>query len=271
VLKKSWLLLPPLIASMIGLGASPSQATGENWVVKNVVSTGCDSGNWNLTTVFSGVDGGSYTAHTLVTSGGLSYMNEDATFAPTDGADEPWSLYTSSTYGPITGTYPITPGQPMKAVFTLERPKGTVLSSWTMVAKSCDSATLLYNGATSADLDGDYVPTPADKCPTLAAARRADGCPLRARSLALKTKSDPRRVVGKLHAAGHPALDRGLKVKIWKVRPGADRVVARLVTNRHGKFKAQLSKGRYYATAAAHIAPAAGEAKADRSRIRRLH
>jgi hypothetical protein len=266
MIKKSWLFLLPLIAGILWVGAGPTQAAGETWVVTSVNDVGCNSNDWALTTVFSGVDGGSYVAHTTVTAGGKVYLNEDASFAPTDGADEEWNFYTSHSYGPTTGTYPITPGQPMKATLSLERPKGHVLYSWSMVAQSCDSNTLLVNGP---DLDQDFVVNAVDKCPGLKGSTSA-GCPLRDRSLGLRARYGPKRVVGHLYAAGYPALYAGRTVTIWKVRPGPDRKYAVRTTNSLGKFRARVGKGRYYATSPGLIVAAAGQVAADTSPVVRV-
>lgn len=263
MLKKSWLFVLPLVAGLLYAGAAPSHAAGELWKVTAVNTFGCDSNDWDLDVLFSGQDGGGgYIAHTVVSSGGLVYMNEDVG-ASSNGATN-WGLYATTSYGPTTGTYPIPAGQPMKVVFTLERPKGHVLSSWTMVAKSCDGAALHYNGLTSSDGDEDYVAILKDGCPTLQAFT-ASGCPVRTRTLSLKAKSGPRRVVGQLLAPGYPALHAGRSVTIWKVRPGPDRKIATRTTTSTGVFKAKVDKGRYYATSPAALVATVGLALADRS------
>lgn len=266
MVKKSWLFVLPLLAGMLWIGAGPSQAAGPSWIVTGVNQTGCNSDDWDFDVEMSGFDGdsGGYIAHTMVTSGGLVYMNEAVT-NPGTGAFT-WSLYTSNSYGPTTGTYPIPSGQPMKVVFSLEKPKGTVLSSWTVIAKECSHGTLLFNAP---DLDGDGVadssPTVAvDRCPTLAAAT-ANGCPVRERTLSLAAKTDPRRVVGRLYAAGYPSLYAGRTVTIWKVRPGPDRKVAVRTTKATGRFKALVGKGRYYATSPGLVVSTVGKVAADRS------
>jgi hypothetical protein len=261
MLKRTWLFVLPMVAALLYVGAAPSQAAGEKWIVTGVNSTGCAASAWSFDVNFSGFDGtsGGYIAHTTVTAGGLVYMNEQVT-DPGQG-DETWHLYSSSSYGPITGTYPIPSGTQMKAVFTLEKPKGTVLSSWTVIARKCDSGTLLYNAA---DLDQDTVADASDGCPSLAAAT-ADGCPLRDRSLTLKARHGHKRVVGQLFAAGYPALYADRTVTIWQVRPGPDRKVATRTTDGLGAFKARVKKGRYYATSPGFIAPTSGEAAADTS------
>ena len=207
---------------------------------------------------------------TEVISDGKTYMNEAFTQAAASG-DTTWELHSDFSYGEVStpGAFPMTPGKPMKVVLTLERPIGESLSSWTMVAKSCDSSALLYNGPTAADLDGDYVATPTDKCPTLKSFR-ANGCPLRDRTLALNGKYDPKRVVGRLYAPGYPALYAGRTVTIWKVKTGPDRKVTTRTTNSLGKFKAYVGKGRYYATARGVIVASAGQVTSDKSVVRRL-
>ena len=173
MLKRTWLFVLPMVAALLYVGAAPSQAAGEKWIITGVNSTGCASSNWAFDVNFSGLDAaGGYVAHTTVTSGGLVYMNEDAG-SPSNG-DSTWHLYASSSYGPTTGTYPIPAGQPMKAVFSLERPKGTVVSSWTVIARTCDHGTLLYNAA---DLDQDTVieALSADGCYTPASLDRPVG------------------------------------------------------------------------------------------------
>jgi hypothetical protein len=271
--RRIWLLLLPVIASLIGLSAAPSHAATRNWWVKSVNTVGCNSDDWNLTLHFEGFDAGTYVGHTQVISDGKVYMNEAITFSPAwtgDDWDDPWRLEASGSYGPVDnpGTWPITPGKPMKAVFTMEQPKGTVLTSWTLVAPSCDSPTLLYNGPTAADPDEDYLAAPADLCPSLHALS-VNGCPTVDRTLAVKAKRDPRRVLGKL-VAGNPTLYAGQPVTIWRSRPGPDRIVAVRTTNSAGAFKARVRKGRYYATAPSLLVPTVGQAAPERSTTARV-
>ena len=265
------LALLSLVTSLLWLGATSSQATGEGWSVTGVNTTGCESHDWILAIETRGLDTDPYTFHTVVTAGDRTYVNEDDTTNAVYSNDL-WSLATTFSYGAVSkpGTYPMTPGQQMKVQLLLERPKGTVLSSWTMVAKSCDSPTLLYNGPTSADLDEDLLATPTDKCPGLKAFT-ANGCPLRDRALTLRARYGPKRVVGRLYAAGYPALYVGRTVAIWKVRPGPDRKIARRTTDSLGRFKARVGKGRYYATAQGLIVPTTGQVAATTSPIVRLH
>jgi hypothetical protein len=262
MLKRSWVLLLPLVAALLWSGAQSAHASGEMWKVLSVNNPGCASIEYNMQMQTSGLSG-SYLGRTTVTSGGLTY-EDDETAGFSNNSTFGWNFVDSKDYGGVTnpGTWPIPAGQQVKAVFRLEEPKGTVRSSWTFVIASCDSTTILYNGPTEADLDEDFVATPTDLCPALKSFT-ANGCPVRDRSLTLKAKSDPRRVVGKLYAAGYPELQAGRTVEIWKKRPGPDRLVANRTTDSMGKFKAKVRKGRYYATSPGFIAAASGEALAD--------
>jgi hypothetical protein len=266
--RRTWILLA-LIVGLSWLGTPPGNASELRWEVIAITQVGCAAGEWQVQLKSTGADGGQYVHHTVVTADGKVYMNEAESKTEADGDPYPWELYATQSGGPTTGTWPVPAGQPFKAVFTLERPAGTVLSSWTMVAASCDSATLLYNGPTAADLDEDYLATPADACPSVHAFT-ANGCPGIDRTLTLTAKRDPRRVVGKLYAAGHTALHAGQPVTIWKVRPGPDRAVAHRTTNSLGRFKTRVGKGRYYATAPALVVPTSGEVSADRSTTTRV-
>ncbi|MCW2785543.1 MAG: hypothetical protein JWP74_2060 [Marmoricola sp.] len=259
--KRSWIFLVPLVLGFLSLGVAPSQAAGESWKVTHVSEVGCADDAWSLDTKFAGLSG-TYVAHTVVSSGGLVYMNQNATGFE-DGTSS-WGLFASSSYGPTTGTYPIPAGQPMTAVFTLERPLGNVISSWTMVAKSCDSKTLLYNGLTADDGDGDYVNVFKDKCPELKAFT-ANGCPKGARSLVLSALKSPKRVAGQLVSPGFPGLSSGRTVTVWKVRPGADKKVTTRKTSSSGAFSVKVGPGKYYAESPAVIVPKSGQATADRS------
>lgn len=262
-------LVLPLIAGLLWIGSTPSHAAGESWSVIGINKVGCTDFDWNVETRRAGLQGGAYTWHAQLSSGGKVYMNEGFDEVSQNG-DFGWTLYSVFSYGTVAnpGTYPLTPGVPLKLVLTIERPIGTVLSSWTMVAKSCDSTDLLYNGPTSADIDGDYVATPTDRCPTLRSFRD-NGCPLHERALSLKARYGPKRVIGRL-SASHPALYAGRTVTIWKTRPGPDRKVAVRTTDGAGKFKARVRPGRYYATAPGLIAPTAGQVTADRSAVARI-
>jgi hypothetical protein len=266
MMKRSWIFILPLVLGFLMLSGAPSQAAGPLWKVTNVKTVGCNSDAWSLDINFAGIDSdGGYIAHTVVSSGGKVYMNQNS--GGLANGHGTWGLFSDTTYGPTTGTYPIPVGHPMTAVFTLERPLGNVLSSWTMVARSCSTKTLLFNGPTADDGDGDYISVYRDKCPELRGLT-SNGCPIGGRSLTLNAIAHPRAVVGKLVSSpGFSGLSVHRIVTIWKVRPGADKKVATRTTNSAGAFSAFVKPGRYYAKSAGVIIATVGQTSADTSRI----
>jgi len=128
-------------------------AVGESFQVISVNTTGCNSGNFGMTVQRANLDGGSYTVHTVVTVGGLIYMNEAATISVNGTSG--WNVFNNFTYGsvPNQGTYPIPSGQQMQLDFTLERPVGTVLYAWRLVVDGCNTGNIISNGAPSSALE----------------------------------------------------------------------------------------------------------------------
>lgn len=136
--------------SLVWGGASTALSAGETFKVISVNTLGCNSGNFGMTVERANLDGGSYIVHTVVTVGGLIYMNEQATIS-VNGLSG-WNIFNNFTYGPVgnPGTYPIPAGQEMRLDFTLERPKGTALYQWTLIVDGCDTGGILYNGPLNA-------------------------------------------------------------------------------------------------------------------------
>lgn len=128
-------------------GVPHTLAAGETFKVTSVNTTGCNSGEFGMTVERANLDGGTYTVHTVVTVGGLIYMNEAASIS-VNGLSG-WNIFNNFTYGPVgnQGTYPIPAGQQMTLDFTLERPMGTVLYSWQLVVDGCDTGNIIFNGA----------------------------------------------------------------------------------------------------------------------------
>ena len=264
--KRSWALALPLIVAALWSGAAPSQAVTHSWTIDGINRMGCAANDIDLPVTFTNASNDGYTAHTRVTSNGGVYMNEGFEYSGGNGPTT-WGIYSSYSYGadPNAADFPIASGHPVKIVVTLEKPKGTVVSSWTLVTESCSSGRILYNGKSSLDADGDYVATPTDKCPKLTAVGRANGCPLRSRTLTLAAKTSPKRVSGRLYSAGYPALYASRPVVIWKVRTGPDLKVATLTTNSKGYFLTSVSSGYYYATSSSYTSPSSGSVTSDTS------
>jgi hypothetical protein len=126
-------------------GVSVSLAVGETFQVISVNTTGCNSGQFGMTVQRANLDGGTYIVHTVVTVGGLIYMNEAASIS-VNGLSG-WNIFNNFTYGavPNPGTYPIR-GTDDALDFTLERPIGTILYAWRLVVDGCDTGNIIYNG-----------------------------------------------------------------------------------------------------------------------------
>jgi hypothetical protein len=271
VLRIKFAVLPvaALAASLLVVAAPPSYAAGESFKVLSVDATGCASGEFDMTVRFAGLDGGdTYTVHTVARTGGLIYMNESAQGLSSTDQTRSWSLFDNFSAGPVPnpGTWPIPEDSQIRIDFTLQRPAGTGLFKWTLVVDGCNTGGILYNGATAKDKDHDFVPIPQDRCPTLKAIGRPNGCPLRERTLSISYEGSRDRFVGFL-AANNPKLYRNLKVKVWKVRPGRDHAIGSDITGRSGKYivKSKSPHGRYYATSRAVLFPTVGQATKETS------
>jgi hypothetical protein len=150
-----WMGIALLLIGFAAFGnPSTAVAVGETFEVISVDTLGCNSGNFGMTVERANLDGGSYTLRTLVTVGGLTYMNEQATI--TINGLTGWNIFDNFNYSAVSnpGTYPIPSGQEMRLDFTLERPKGTVLYAWTLIVDGCDTGNILYNGLTTTTASG---------------------------------------------------------------------------------------------------------------------
>jgi hypothetical protein len=243
-------LVPALVAAVVvGLGAAaPGYAAGESFRVVSVNATGCASGAFAMTVERANLDGGSYTAHTMVRAAGKIYMNENATIS-VNGLTG-WNLFNNFSYGavPNPGTWPIPQNTQLRIDFMVERPVGTVLWAWRTVVNSCYQGAILYNGLASADTDKDFIPTPADKCPKLSATS-ANGCP--ARTLTIGYDAGAHKFIGWLFATGFPKLYSRKTVTIWKAKKGPDKRIGKTRTTKRGNYTLARDPGpgSYYATA----------------------
>jgi hypothetical protein len=145
--------------------------------------------------------------------------------------------------------------------FTVERPKGTVLTTWSTVIDSCSTANILYNDLTTNDTDKDLVPNATDVCPAVPAP--GDGCPQYSRSLSIHFKKHSRHLNGTL-SAPVAQLSSGYSVTIYRVRGGGAKKAAVVQTGENGKWqlRKRLKPGKYFASVKAATAPDAGQAPA---------
>ncbi|HSS68755.1 MAG TPA: hypothetical protein VLK34_09415 [Nocardioidaceae bacterium] len=271
LLKTSLLAVPVLVAGLV-VAAPPSDAgptTPEIWKVVSVDQVGCTDGAFTMTVRFANLDmTGGYTAHTMVTGGGKTYMNEDAG-SPPNGTED-WSFYNQFSYGPTPhqGTWPIPHNLDLRADFRLERPKGTVLYSWSLAIDGCHTGNILYDGPTSADVDADNVPVPRDRCPKVKGLGQPNGCPLVGRRLTLSYSDRAAKFHGTLLAPRGPKLARHQSVTVWLARSGPDLRIGKDLTDRRGKYVVAkvAADARYYATAPPVLKPSAGKAEKEKSR-----
>ena len=259
-------------AVVAGLWATaPAYAAGETFKLLHVDAVGCASGDFHTTVERGNLDGGTYNVRTKVTVDGKIYMNESASISV--NGESGWTLFSNFTYGavPNPGTWPIPQNKQLRIDFTLERPLGTVLYAWTTVVDACNTGVILYNRLTSDDKDKDLVPVPKDKCPKLAAAR-ANGCPLRVRTLTIGYDDTSHKFIGWLYSKGFPKLYSGRGVTIWKVRGGPDKKIATLKVTKRGNYALAYPQvnGTYYATAPGLLIPSSGQVTKETSLKLRL-
>ena len=152
-----WIGAAALGASML-VGAQTASA--QTFQVQSIDALGCNSGDFRMTVVRAGLDGGSYVVRTVVQGGGLVYMNESASITTNGSAS--WGLFDLFNYGsvPNPGTWPIPPNTPLQIDFTLERPVGTVLDAWTL---NVSAATPAPSATTAPPLP--WPPYPPRHCP----------------------------------------------------------------------------------------------------------
>jgi hypothetical protein len=226
---------------------------------------------------FDGIDPAAPVAvHTIVRSGGLVYMDESVPLQ-VNLPDTLWRLFDSFNYGdvPNRGTWPISQNQPVRVEMRMERPKGTVLDSWSLSVDSCNQAKVLYNGLTSNDRDEDNVPIPTDRCPAVDGQGFSNGCPLYDRALTIAYKKRAGRFVGRLGTTDpRHRLRSNMPVTIWRARPGPDRRIGKDLTGSRGRYAVakRVRPGRYYATAPGILIPTVGAVlneTSQRVRVRR--
>jgi hypothetical protein len=137
----------PLVAACLVIFATvatPALAQ-EHFDVVSVNTAGCNNGNFAMTVRRANLDGGTYTVRTRVQVGTQLFMNESASVSVV--GESGWSVFDNFSYGlvPNRGTFPIDSTGNMRLDFTLERPKGIILSSWRLIVDSCATGNVLYS------------------------------------------------------------------------------------------------------------------------------
>jgi hypothetical protein len=136
-----------LVALLVALfwPSTTAAQTVELFEVISVDAVGCNSGQVAMTVRRSNLDGGTYIVRTRIQVGTQLFMNEQASIRVNGTSG--WNVLNNFTYGivPNRGADPIDPNDTMRLDFTVERPKGIVLSSWTLIVDGCDTGVILYN------------------------------------------------------------------------------------------------------------------------------
>lgn len=252
-------------AALSLLAPPPAHAVAPSVRLLAVPWAGCEQGSPPLQLEIAGaVDAGASLVVRLEANGKV-YYRESVPIRYDDRRNwRPYAMYTGVPESQ-RGTWPLPAGHLIRADLRLEAPDGALLDEWATVIDSCDSGVVLFNGPPSADRDRDLVTTRYDACPTVAAPRTTDGCPTLARSIRLARSG--RAVTGQVRAP-HPALAANQQVLVYREVAGADRLIARVRTDRAGRFRVKPGRKvrQVYAVAPAVLVPTAGRAPQTTSR-----
>ncbi len=141
-----WVSLIVLLGLVLALAYAPQagqvQAAGEQWLVKDRISSGCFSGQTGFEVEFRNLTPGErYYADTIVKDfAGVVYMDEYfSDIAPASPPfDNDWFVYDLNDRGLQTGSFPLPAGQTLTLVVTL-RNKNQVPLWTTTVNFTCDA------------------------------------------------------------------------------------------------------------------------------------
>lgn len=94
---------------LAAFGISAVRADSPTWTLISVDSIGCGGSATNFSMELAGItDPSPYHWRTIVDAGGDRYMDEDAgNPGSSDNGSYSWSLYNSSSAGPVTATFPL--------------------------------------------------------------------------------------------------------------------------------------------------------------------
>lgn len=241
------------------LVAPPAHAVAPSVRLLAVPWATCEQGSPALQLEIAGAVDAQASLVVRVEANGKVYYREKVVLRYDDRRNwRPYAMYTGVPESQ-RGTWPLPAGRMIRADFRLEGPDGALLDEWATVIDSCDSGVILFNGPPSADRDRDLVTTRYDACPAVPAPRTTDGCPTLTRSIRLARAG--RAVTGQVRAP-HPALAGNQQVLVYRERPGADQLIARVRTDSAGRFRVKPARKvrQVYAVAPAVLVPAAGRA-----------
>jgi len=125
-MRKSKLIFVFLLLSLGGLGVSAVFAAGPTWTVVSVDAIDCAGSATQFSMELAGVtDPSSNYWRTIVDAGGNRYMDENAgNPSAADNGPYSWSLYNSSSAGPVTATFPLPNDTPITVQLLLTNGSG---------------------------------------------------------------------------------------------------------------------------------------------------
>lgn len=137
--------------------AHEALAAGETFDVIAVTSVGCNENDIFLTVQSTGFNtANTYYQHTTAASNGLVYMNQHGSFINSNVMGG-WAIFNDSTGGPVTGTFPMTPGFPVDIQIVLESPAGFPIYVANVQLSSCNGVVLSITGnSLNGFPSGDY-------------------------------------------------------------------------------------------------------------------
>ncbi|MBN8639347.1 MAG: hypothetical protein J0M07_28775 [Anaerolineae bacterium] len=103
------LAIAVLLLTLVAFGSSAVLAAAPTWSLVSVDAIGCAVNGTQFTLELAGVtDPSPYYWRTIVDAGGNRYMDENAgNPGGTDNGSYSWSLYNSSSAGPVTAVFPL--------------------------------------------------------------------------------------------------------------------------------------------------------------------
>jgi hypothetical protein len=140
-----------VVAALIAVApADEVRAAGERFDVLSVDGVGCNEDDIFMTYQTTGLDpANTYYQRTTVTSNGLVYMNQLGSFIDSDTIGG-WAVFSNSTGGTATGTFPMTAGYPVYIEIILESPVGVQLYAANVELSSCDGVVVSISGTSLA-------------------------------------------------------------------------------------------------------------------------
>ncbi len=106
----------------------------------SVDRVGCTGGAFSLDRIGSGYDGGQYTVRSKATIGGVIYQDSAFLSNLPNGPATSQVIVTGA-----VGAWPMPENQSLTIEQSIERPAGTVLTTWRTVVDGCNTGNITFN------------------------------------------------------------------------------------------------------------------------------